>query len=985
MKKPRDAPWRAALDGLRERRRTPLSTYRLQLHPRFGFGEAGGLADYLARLGVTDCYTSPILKARPGSTHGYDITDHGSFNPELGGEAGYERFIAALRARNLGHLLDFAPNHMAADPAANAWWRDVLEHGPSSRYAEFFDIDWNPEKAELKNKVLLPILGDQYGAVLERGELRLVFERGRLSLLAPGHPLPIDPQQAPRVLSHGLDRLRRERTGDYAVTELAGIVASLDRLPTRSDIDPGRPEERRRRAEAACGRLEKLAARSPRVARHVRDAVAFFNGRPDEPGSFDALHGLLESQAYRLSYWKTAADEINYRRFFDINELAALKMEREEVFDATHGLVLELLASGKTTGLRIDHADGLYDPSRYFERLQDAFLRAWLRRRLGGELTEEERAGLAAWREAETQKDFRSPSARPLYVAAEKILAPGEALDPHWCVDGTSGYEFLNDVQRVFTDPRGAEPLRRVYESFTGKRAPPETVGYASRKAIMTTTMASELSVLSGLLSRISETDRRTRDFTRQSLLRALGEIVACFDVYRTYVTGTRTTAYDRDVIDGAVARARRRNPAMEASIFEFIRALMLARGGPDRLRFAMKLQQYTAPVQAKGVEDTAFYRYNVLLSNNEVGADPARLAQTVAQFHDANRIRAEERPRTMLATATHDTKRGEDARARIGFLSEIAEEWGAEVLAWSQANRSAKASLAGEAAPDANDEYLFYQALVGAWDFSREAGSGRGRLRARLQAYMLKACREAKLKTSWLSPNAEYEKAAAGFVAGALSNRRFLDRFLPFARRVAALGALLSLSRTVLKIASPGVADFFQGTELWDLSLVDPDNRRPVDFAGRRRKLAGLEPLLSGGERARAGLKDLVDHWEDGRIKLFVTAKALRFRRDRPDLFLKGGYEPLEVYGTSAESFIAFRRSFGAAQAVVVAPRLLGRRVWRRGPSAAAALGRGTAVRPPAGGFKGLSDIFTGAALPANGELGRVLTALPFAIFSSH
>jgi len=989
MKKTSEAPWRASLGGLLERRRTPLSTYRLQLHPRFGFEAAAGVADYLARLGITDCYTSPILKARPGSTHGYDITDHHSFNPELGGEAGYEGFAAALRARNLGHLLDFAPNHMGADPAANAWWRDVLENGPSSRYAEFFDIDWNPEKAELKNKVLLPILGDQYGAVLERGELRLVFEGGRLALLAPGHPLPIDPQQAPRVLSHGLDRLRR--TGDPAATELAAIVAALDRLPTRSDIDPGGPEERRRRGEAARARLEKLASRSPRVARHIRDALSFFNGRADDPGSFDSLHGLLESQAYRLSYWKTAADEINYRRFFDINELAALRMERDEVFDATHGLVLELLASGKTTGLRIDHADGLYDPSRYFERLQGAFLRAWLRRRLGGELTERERGELAAWREGETQKDFRSPSARPLYVAAEKILAPGEPLDPHWCVDGTSGYEFLNEVNRVFTDPRGAGALRRVYESFTGKRASAETVGYASRKAIMATTMASELNVLSGLLSRISETDRRTRDFTRQNLRRALGEIVACFPVYRTYVTGSRTTAYDRDVIDGAVSRARRRNPAMEASIFEFIGSLMLAKreglrgeeAGPQRLRFAMKVQQYTAPVQAKGVEDTAFYRYNVLISNNEVGADPARLAQTVAQFHEANRSRAEERPRTMLATATHDTKRGEDARARIGFLAEIAEKWEAEALRWSRANRQAKIFLAGEAAPDANDEYFFYQALVGAWDFSQE-GNVRARLRERLQAYMLKAGREAKLKTSWLSPNAEYEKATARFVASALSNRGFLDRFVPFARRVAELGALLSLSRTVLKLASPGVADFFQGTELWDLSLVDPDNRRPVDFAARRKKLASLEPLLSGGGRSRPGLKELLDHWEDGRVKLFVTAKALRHRRDHADLFLKGGYEPLEVRGSSAERFIAFRRAFGASEAVVVAPRLLGGHVWRKGLAGAGTLGRNTFVRPPGGAFKGLADIFTGAALPADGDLGRALTVLPFALFAS-
>jgi len=974
----------ATLAALLERRRTPLTTYRLQLHRGFDFAQAAAIADYLARLGITDCYTSPILKARPGSTHGYDITDHASINPELGGEAGYDRFAAALRAHGLGHLLDFAPNHMAADPAANAWWRDVLENGPSSPYADFFDVDWNPEKAELRNKVLLPILGDQYGAALERGELRLVLERGSLSLLAGDQSLPIDPREAPRVLSRGLDKLKRDPAG----AELASIVAALESLPSRSEEGAG--EERRTRGEAVRTRLEKLVARSPRVARNLREAVAFFNGRAGEPESFDALHELLEAQAYRLSYWKTAGDEINYRRFFDVNELAALRMERDPVFDATHGLVLELLASGKATGLRIDHADGLYDPSRYFERLQVEFLRAWLRRRIRpkGLLTEEERAELDAWRAAELQKDFRSPSARPLYVAAEKILAPGEALDPHWCVDGTSGYEFLNDVNRVFVDPRGAAALRLFYESFTGKRAPSETVAYASRKVIMATSMASELNVLSGLLNRISETDRRTRDFTRQSLLRALSEIVACFPVYRTYVSDARETAYDRDVIGKAVARARRRNPAMEPSTFEFIRSLMLPsresldeEAGRRALRFAMKLQQYTAPVQGKGIEDTACYRYHVLISNNEVGSEPARLAQTVAQFHEANLTRAAERPRTMLASATHDTKRGEDARARISFLSEIPEDWSAEVRRWAAANRSLKISLAGEAAPDANDEYLFYQTLLGAWDFEVGADEAAERLGARLQAYMRKACREAKLKTSWLAPDADYEKAVEGFVAGALANRVFLARFIAFARRVAALGALLSLSRTLLKIASPGVSDFYQGAELWDLSLVDPDNRRPVDFAARRKKLESLEPLLSGG--SGTGVRDLLDHWEDARVKLYVTAKALRHRRERADLFLKGAYEPVEVRGGAAASFIAFRRSFGGDEVIAVAPRLLGRTLWRKGPVAAGMLARGAALKAGRGGFRGLADIFTGAALPADGDLGRPLAVLPFALFA--
>lgn len=980
--------------ALLARRRTPLTTYRIQLHGGFGFVQAAALADYLARLGITDCYTSPVLKARPGSAHGYDIADHNALNPELGGEDGFETFSAALRAHGLGLVLDFVPNHMSADPSANPWWRDVLENGPSSRYAEYFDIDWNPEKPELKNKILLPILGDQYGAALERGEMKLAFERGRLSLSAGGRSLPIDPGQSPGVLAYGLEGLKRDMKDDPALGELLDVVSALERLPTRSDIDPGRPEERRRTIEAACGRLDALASRSEPVARHIRDALGFYNGRSDDPRSFDALHGLLESQAYRLSYWKTAADEINYRRFFDVNDLAGVRVELDAVFDATHGLVLELLSSDKATGLRIDHSDGLYDPARYFERLQAGFLRAWFRRRLrpDGALASEERDELDAWRAAELQKDFKSPSARPLYVVAEKILSPGEALDPHWCVDGTTGYDFLNEVHRVFVDAKGAAALRGVYANFTGERDSSETVGYASKKAIMAATFAGELSVLSGLLSRISEADRRTRDFTRQSLRRGLGEIVACFPVYRTYVTDARASAFDREAIDQAVIRARRRNPGMEPSIFDFIRSLMMpgldaAAGGEAgrlRLRFAMKLQQYTAPVQAKGIEDTAFYRRHVLISNNEVGAEPARLAETAEQFHDANRRRAEEWPRTMLATSTHDTKRGEDARARIDFLSEIPGEWEGEALLWSRVNRPAKTSVSGESAPEASDEYLFYQALVGAWSFAPEDAGGGALLRERLQAYLLKACREAKLKTSWLSPNAEYEKATADFIASALSNPRFLDRFLPFARRVAALAALTSLSRTVLKIASPGVADFFQGTELWDLNLVDPDNRRPVDFAARREKLASLEPLLSGAGAPAAGVEELLAHWEDGRVKLFVTAQALRYRRGHADLFLKGGYAPVAVRGRSADRFIAFRRSFGSEEAIVLVPRRLGGRPWRKGLSGVAPLLRSVVLEAPAGGFPGLKDIFTGAALPPAGDLGAARPLLPLAIFAS-
>lgn len=982
------------LAPLRERRRTPLTTYRLQLHGGFGFRDAAGLTDYLEELGVTDLYTSPILRARPGSMHGYDITDHRALNPELGSEADYENLVEALRSRRLGHLLDFVPNHMSADATANPWWRDVLENGPASPYADYFDIDWTPEKADLRGKVLLPVLGDQYGAVLERGELALSYEAGRFSIRCGGGSLPVDPQQAPRILERGVDALKMELKDDPLLAEFLSVLTQLGNLPGRADLADGRPDERRREAEVARGRLDRLVTGSARLARHVSEAVSWMNGRPGDAGSFDALHALLEEQAYRLAYWKTASDEINYRRFFDVNDLVGIRMERDDVFEATHGLVLDLLATDKVTGLRIDHPDGLYDPSRYFERLQSAFLRAWLRRRLrpDGDLTPEERAEVDEWRAGEIRRDFKGLGARPLYLAAEKILSPGEALDPHWRVDGTSGYDFLNDVNRAFVDPRGASALRGVYERFTDQRASLETVIYAGKKAIMDSSMASELNALAGLLARVAERDRRVRDFTRQSLRRVLREIVACFPVYRTYVTAARATAYDRDVIRQAVDRARRRNPAEEPTIFEFIRSLMMPRRddrAPEearrrKLRFAMKLQQYTGPVQAKGIEDTAFYRCHVLISVNEVGSDPARLAGTVRQFHESNLRRADEWPRSMLATATHDTKRGEDARARIDVLSEVADEWETAARSWAAINRGAKSAEAGAPAPDADDEYLFYQALLGAWDFAREDRESVESLRGRLQAFLLKAGREAKLKSSWIAPNAEYERATAEFVTRAFANAAFLESFRPFARRVAALGALSSLSRTVLKIASPGVSDFFQGTELWDLSLVDPDNRRPVDFADRRAKLTELEPLLSGRGDRPAGARRLLESWEDGRIKLYVTARALRIRRERAALFRDGAYVPLAVVGGAADRFIAFERVLGSERAVAVVPRLSARPLWTDGLRAAATLAAGASLELNGARPLGLTDAFTGAVLPEDGSLAEALAALPFALFTS-
>jgi (1->4)-alpha-D-glucan 1-alpha-D-glucosylmutase len=885
--------------------RRPVSTYRLQFHHGFGFADARNLVPYLAELGITECYCSPYVMANPGSRHGYDICAHGALNPELGSEADYDGFCAALQAHGLGHIVDFVPNHMAADPRSNLWWRDVLENGPSSPFADFFDIDWDPVKPELKDKVLLPVLGDQYGRALERGELQLHFEDGALHLRYFDLTLPINPRQSPRLLSLHQDRLEREMAGAPVLREYLSILTALHNLPVYTERDPSRIAERQREKEVARERLSRLVAESPEICRHVDECLRTANGVPGDPASFDVLHDLLENQAYRLAYWRTAMDEINYRRFFDINELVALRMEEPAVFEVTHGLLTRLIADGRVSGIRVDHPDGLLDPAAYLSRLQ----------RLAG---------------------------RPLYVVVEKILSPGESLDAEWPIAGTTGYGFLNAVSGLFVDPRHVRTLRRHYTRITGRQESFEEVAYQSRRTIMLTALASELNVLAHALNRLSEHDRCSRDFTLNNCRTVLREVVACFPVYRTYVTRRGVSDFDRAVITTAIADARRRNPLMEASIFEFLRDILLppaAEGAPedpvaaDRLRFAMKVQQFTAPVHAKGVEDTAFYRYHVLVSANDVGGHPGRLSVRVPDFHETNLQRLERWPLELIATATHDTKRGEDARARISVLSEMPDAWSKAVGVWMRINGRNRVKLHGAWAPDRNDEYLFYQALVGAWP-AEDAGlplpeHAPADVAGRIAAYMQKAAREAKVRTSWIDENQEYSNALGRFVKETLTGRtarRFLTSFAPLQRRVARVGMVNSLAQLVLKLASPGVPDFYQGSELWDLSLVDPDNRRPVDFAARQRLLAELGPLISRlerGEVAEAHVRDLLARWHDGRIKLLITACGLRFRRHHAALMQSGAYTPLEATGGHGDHIVAFARQDESGTLLAVVPRL--------------------------------------------------------------
>jgi (1->4)-alpha-D-glucan 1-alpha-D-glucosylmutase len=882
-------------------RRVPVSTYRLQLQPEFTFADARSVVAYLARLGITDVYCSPFFRAKPGSTHGYDICDFGQLNPELGGESGFETLAADLSAHGMGLVLDFVPNHMAVEPVLNPWWRDTLEHGPASPYAKFFDIDWNPVKPELKGKVLLPFLGDHYGRVLEQGDLFLVFQHGELAVKYGDLTRPLDPKCYPTVLRPGLDALHDEvGEADANIQELLSILTALDNLPAAKDPDPARIAERVRESRFAKDRLARLTDSAPRIRQYIDESLSALNGTPDQPESFDELHNLLELQSYRLAYWKTAAHEINYRRFFDINQLAGLRVEEPAAFEAMHTLVLNLIRDGKVTGLRLDHIDGLFDPADYVKKLQEA-------------------AGSS------------------LYLVVEKILSGGEAM-PGWPTEGTTGYDFMNDVSRLFTNPRNARPMRKIYERFTNRTDPFSEVVYDCKKLMTWTSLAAELNVLAHALNLLSEGDRRARDFTLDSLRETLREVTACFPVYRTYVDATGVSDSDRVVIDQAIRRARQRNPAMEASAFDFVRAAILPdreglseKAYRDRLGFAMKFQQYTGPLQAKGIEDTAFYRYNVLISLNEVGGDPQRFGGTIAQFHQTNQQRRERSPRGMVATATHDTKRGEDARTRIHVLSEVPVTWGKRVQRWAAINAEARTTVDGVSAPDANDEYLFYQALVGCWPAGRIEPTAPPDLIPRLRDYMAKATREAKVYTSWITPNEKYDQAVARFVEETLvgsRSREFLTRFVAFQRRITHAGMINSLAQLVLKIASPGVPDFYQGTELWELSLVDPDNRRPVDYARRVEMLAELEPWLydalpqSPIEQSAAIASWLAD-WPDGRIKLFVTACGLRLRRRSPDLFLEGEYLPIVSEGELAEHVVAFARRFGDEWVIAVVPRL--------------------------------------------------------------
>jgi (1->4)-alpha-D-glucan 1-alpha-D-glucosylmutase len=947
-----------------EHPRIPSCTYRLQFNRWFTFAQAREIVPYLHELGVSDAYASPYFQASAESLHGYDITDHNKFNDAIGSREDYDAWIAELQAHGMGQVLDFVPNHMGIAAPGNEWWMDVLENGPSSMYAPYFDIDWCPIKSDLRDKVLLPILSDQYGRVLERGELQVRFEEGSFYLWYHDRKLPIAPGTYRHILEVALENLAEYKDEDlYA--ELQSIITALEYLPRRTETDPERIAERVREKEIVKRRLERRCQEAPQVQQAIEKALAQINGRPGDPRSFDKLDELLNAQSYRLAFWRVAAEEINYRRFFDVNDLAAIRMELPEVFDAAHKLVVDLIRAGAVTGLRIDHPDGLYLPKEYLEKLQRRCAKA-----LGVPLPKDGRA---------------------IYMIAEKILTGLEKLRSDWPVHGTTGYDFANQVAGVLVDASAEAAIAKTFHRFIGHTMHFGHLVYAKKRLVMRLAMANEVDVLGNMLDRLSEQNRWYRDFTLEALARAVRETIACFPVYRTYLApGQPVSDADRDVVERAIAAAKRRNPAIEESIFNFLRDILLFRF-PENLdekareahmHFVLKFQQFTGPIMAKGLEDTAFYIYNRLVALNEVGGEPQQFGLSVDAFHGRNLDRHSSWPTTLLGTSTHDTKRSEDVRARIVAISEVPELWRRSLQRWRTINRRWKRRVNDAEAPDADEEYLLYQTLLGTWPVEQSGAANKNVSAdyvARIQTYMAKALNEAKLNTSWIQPNEAWLAAMHDFVTRILDatpKNKFLPIFFPVVEEIARLGAINSLSQTLLKIASPGVADIYQGCEIWNFSLVDPDNRRPVDYKRRREMLAAL---------GKANPEELLQNWPDGRIKMFLTQRLLRFRNEHVDLFRRGNYLPIKSSGAFADCCIVFARELDGQWMIVVAPRLSS----RIGFPPIGEKWKDTAIEVPKNfSLENERELFTGSEIPLQNRqlnLADALLVLPFAIINNH
>jgi (1->4)-alpha-D-glucan 1-alpha-D-glucosylmutase len=924
--------------------RIPLATYRLQFNKNFTFNDATGILDYLRELGITEIYASPILTSRRGSGHGYDVTNPNRLDPDLGSEKDFEVFVSELEKRGMGLLLDIVPNHMAAS-SENPWWMDVLENGPDSAFSSYFDIDWHPPSRNLDNKILLPILGRPFGEALDGGEFKLNYRDGQFSIEYFESSFPLAPRTYRTVLQHRIGSLKdllNENSAAY--DEYQGIVAAIsdrDATPVESASD------KRVRFESIRERLRQLAACSQEVTQFIQENLADFNGKEGDPSSFANLQRLLGEQYYVLAFWQNVNETINYRRFFTITDLVGMRVEDSLVFDATHSLILRLISRGAVAGLRIDHIDGLRDPLAYLKRLQD---------RIAAE-------------------DGAMPG-EEAYVLVEKILARHENLPDDWPVAGTTGYDYLNFANRILVEPQGAKEIEHIYSHFIGRNLKFSEVLYQKKKLVMGTILGVEMRSLGRQLGELAAQARYARDLPRHELTEALIETTACFAVYRTYIRNLDLPPTATKVLEEALAQARLHKPSLNPQCFDFLRDVLLLLNPshvlPDhreaRLSFVLRWQQFTGPIVAKGLEDTALYVYHPLVSLNEVGGDPSPDAICPREFFEFIAERQKRWPHSMNASSTHDTKRAEDVRARISVLSEMPQEWRKRLHDWAAMNEKYKiAGSGGAMVPDRNEEYFLYQTLLGMWPLEQ---SELGGVLERLQAYAVKAIREAMVHTRWTRPNLAHEEGLKTFIAAILDKKQniaFLEDFFSFHRDIAFCGMLNSLSQTLLKIAAPGVPDFYQGSELWDLRLVDPDNRGTVDFARRIQLLTRLKQNASREAAGFAG--ELLKNWTDGRIKLYLISKALKCRQDFSELFTDGDFVPAEVSGERSQNVTAFFRVSENRQALVLAPKWLAGSGIEQNPSTQGKFWGNTSILLPDNVAASWRNVLTGESVTAQGK----------------
>jgi (1->4)-alpha-D-glucan 1-alpha-D-glucosylmutase len=894
----------------------PLATYRLQFNTNFRFRDAIGILDYLRELGISHVYASPVFTSRQGSGHGYDVTDPTKVNSDLGGEEGFAEFQAAVEERGMRLLLDIVPNHMAAS-RENRWWMDVLEYGPDSSFASYFDISWRTPSRSLENKLLLPFLAKPFGEVLDAGELQIQYDDGRFLLRYQEQTFPIAQDSYAEILHSGERDLHQAvEAGTPAEQEWQGIVAAAEAIASDRSLSAQAASERRTKAEQLRERLRQLVSTSPEIAGFLKQTLEAVHGARGDPQSFNGLERTLSNQNYRLAFWQTASDSINYRRFFSITDLVGVRVEDPAVFDATHDAIIRAGSRPSVAGFRIDHIDGLRDPRGYLNRL----------------------------RERQSQN---APSTDPSYIVVEKILSRGELLPADWPIEGTTGYDYLNYANRLLIDGEHAGRVVESYTQWTGSQTDFDDLLYQKKKLVMRTLLGVEMRTLGRELTELASDDRYARELRAAELTEALVETTACLPIYRTYVQGLEETEATQAVLDGAIRKARERRPALPAECFDFVSDVLLLKPVPHvradqrerRLTFVGRWQQFTGSIMAKGLEDTALYVYFPLSSLNEVGGDPLAFDASVPAFHEYIVERRSKWPYAMNATTTHDTKRSEDARARIAVLSEVPDEWEKALQEWSSLNEKYRTQLDTVAMPDRNEEYLFYQTLIATWPLQKEDWTN---LVKRLQDYLLKAVREAKVHTRWSEPNEPHEKALCEFIASVLDrekNAEFCAKFEEFQNRTALYGMINGLGQILLKIACPGVPDVYQGAELWDFRLVDPDNRDPVDFAKRKAMFDELRSASKADCACRA--QELLEKWHDSRVKMHVLARALAMRQERRELFLDGDYRPIEASGRHQERIVAFARTHGREWAITVVPRCIaslhaavigpeGREFWR-------------------------------------------------------